>query len=255
MAISGKRVVITGASSGIGLHILRNLLEEECKVVAASRRIENIPFSHEQLFLKRCDVSDPNQVDQLFSFACETLGNIDIFIANAGFAYYEQYQSGDWEHIKHIIDTNVSSICYSAGKMIELSGDVPFSFVCTASAMSYISLPGYALYCATKAAVNGFLESLRLELKEGQLIQAAYPVATETEFFSTAGSRHKPWPVQKADKVARSIIKGIDRGSVRIYTSKLFQVALKVFPFLLRGYIALERRKFTASMQQKEKQF
>ena len=117
MDLKNKKVVITGASSGIGLAVLRRLLEEGAVVVAAARHTQNINIKTDNLILCSCDVSVREEVDRLFSFAVSALGTIDIFIANAGFAYYEIIDTPDWVHAQSIFDTNVLSVIYSAEKM------------------------------------------------------------------------------------------------------------------------------------------
>lgn len=103
MEINKTNIVLTGAASGIGLAILKELLQFDCKIIAADRDAEPL----EKVALSCIDriipfvgnLSSPDQVDQLFGFALKSLGSIDIFIANAGFAYYEQLKEPDWAHL------------------------------------------------------------------------------------------------------------------------------------------------------------
>ena len=83
MKLQNKRIVITGATSGIGLGLLKLLVEiEGIRVVAAGRKTENLPAG-ENIFPFKCDVSEQTEVDNLFRFAVEKMGGIDIFVANA----------------------------------------------------------------------------------------------------------------------------------------------------------------------------
>ena len=145
MNIENKNVVITGASSGIGLAILNELLKNNCHVVACARHIENIKIVNENLSLFKCDVSNEKELDELFNYALKKLGDIDLFISNAGFAYYEKIDGADYKHIEDIFKTNVYSCFYCAEKLKELKNDKPYNYVVTASAMAELSLPGYAL--------------------------------------------------------------------------------------------------------------
>lgn len=87
MELSGKKVVITGASSGIGYETLKLLLNANAKVVAASRSMSKISLPGE-LYTLDLDLSSTKAMDALFDFALDKLGDIDIFISNAGFTYY-----------------------------------------------------------------------------------------------------------------------------------------------------------------------
>ena len=86
------------------------------------------------------DLSNQEGIDALFEEAAKELGEIDIFIANAGFAYCERTDTPDWNHIERIFELNVVSPIYSLEKLRALKGHKPFFFITTASAMSFMSL-------------------------------------------------------------------------------------------------------------------
>jgi len=75
--------------------------------------------------------------------------------------------------------------------------------------MSFLSVPGYALYASTKAALRGFATAYRHELGPGQRLHLVYPIATRTAFFAAAGDDTPvPWPSQAPEVVARAIVRG-----------------------------------------------
>ena len=244
MKLTDKRVVVTGASSGIGFELLPMLLDRGCTVVAAARGIEKLTLKHKNLYLKKCDISKKEEVDELFAHAVKVMGGIDIFIANAGFAYYEKLENPDWEHMAGIYNTNAVSFFYSVVKMKQISGAKPFNFVCTASSMGLLSLPGYALYGSTKAAIHSFSEAFRFELPKNQVLQVVYPIATKTNFFHNAGDSPVPWPTQSAAHVAKCIVRGIEHDTKRIFPSKIFLLTKMLFPFTFRFYQQWEAVKF-----------
>lgn len=242
MNLRGTRCIVTGASSGIGLEVVKELLNQGAIVLAVSRNIstEDIQLKHKNLYLYQCNVADVENIDTLFHYAINILGDIDLFCANAGFAYWGKEDVADWKRIENIFKVNVFSVIYSLEKMKELKKDNPFNFVITASGMSYISLPGYALYGATKGALKRFAESYYYELKENQILSLVYPISTKTNFFKHAKSQHIPFPCQSATTVARKVIKGIKKNKRHIYPSTLFRVSLvvfSIFPFFKRLYI------------------
>ncbi len=255
MELRNRRVVVTGASSGIGLELVLRLLAAGCTVVAAARGVEKINTVDSRLFVKKCDVSKKEELDSLFTFAQQKMGDIDIFIANAGFAYYEKLETPDWVHITEIFATNVTALIYCAEKMKELRGEKAYGFICIASGMSFLSLPGYSLYSATKAAIRGFADAYRFELGDGQCFQVVYPVATRTNFFANAGSTAMPWPVQTTATVANAIIEGIKKGKKSIYPSKLYRLSTflnRFFPFVNLLYLRRENEKFRRFLQEAE---
>ncbi len=248
MKVEGKRIVITGASSGIGLELLKILLKIDCTVVASARQIEKLNLSDPKLYLRKCDVSKQEELDGLFAFSLEKMGGIDLFIANAGFAYFEKIDKPDLAHIEAIFETNVMGFIYCAEKMKELHGSQPYNFLVTASGMSLLSLPGYSLYSGTKAAIRGFADAYRFELEKGQHFQVVYPIATKTNFFSRAGHNIPvAWPTQTADTVARRIVVGIQKNRKRIFPSKVFyatNLLNRILPFINALYVCIYNRKF-----------
>lgn len=251
MNINEKNVIITGGSSGIGLELVKIFLKSNCNVVVASRRIDKLQIKDKRLYAFTCDVSNKKEVDKLFDYAIEKLGRIDIFIANAGFAYYEKIHKANWSHIDTIFKTNVYSVMYSAMKMKEIYENKPYNFVCISSAMGFLSLPGYSLYSATKAALRGFADAYRYELNVNQHFHVVYPIATKTQFFKNAGDAPVPWPTQEADYVAKCIISGIERGKENIYPSKLFKVMYRFLPFASKMYVKNENRKYIKYLKEK----
>jgi short-subunit dehydrogenase len=248
MDLNGKRIVLTGASSGIGKEILKSLLAYDVKVVAVGRNSSKINKVNNKVIPFSCDISKKEEVDRLFDFALEKLGKIDIFIANAGFGVCEDIKEADWDHIDDIFRTNVFSPIYSLEKMRVLNGNRKYAVVITCSAVSEIPLPGYSLYCATKHALNGFGRVFQYETKENEMISLIYPIATKTEFFKRAADQAPvPWPVQVPEKVAESVIKGIQKEKRFIYPSKYFAVTRvfsRIFPFTNTIYAKIQKRKF-----------
>ncbi len=242
MSLYGKRVVLTGASSGIGQALVTEFLKEGCVVLGVSRTMEQTGTEHEGLYRMNCDVSDPAQVDRLFHRAQELLGGIDVFVANAGFAHYEFLGKPDWEHIRHIHDTNTFSPIYSAMKLKHDRGNEPWHMVMISSAAGQLSMPGYALYCATKAAMRGFANAWQAELAPGQFLTTVYPIGTRTAFFRRAGSP-EPWPLQNPEHVARQVIRGIIGRKRSVYPSSLFRV-LRLFPPLMTLYSRIGEMHF-----------
>ena len=237
MDIDGKRIVITVASSGLGLDALKLLLKYDVRILAVGRNMEQIP-QNEKIFPFQCDVSTREGVDKVFAAAEEKLGGIDLFWANAGFAYYERFGEPDWEKMETIFHTNVLSPFYSLEKMLTLYPDRKIRFMVTDSIVGQMEMPGYALYVATKFAVNGGMRSIQSEVPENVLLSIIYPIATSTRFFDRAGAPiSQGIPVQSSEDCALAILKGIKKDRKKIYPYPLWpsiQFLMTVFPFIKR---------------------
>lgn len=252
----GKRVVVTGASSGIGSEVARLASQRGARVLAVSRsgggpRVE----VGTELTLAAVDLSTREGVDRILAKAQECFEGVDIWIANAGFANYETTDKADWDRFENMFRTNLFSACYAFEALRRQKGEAPFRFAVTASAMAYLPLPGYAIYSATKAAEHAYFESARGELESGQKVTVAYPIATRTKFFATAGDGPVPFPTQSPETVARAILRGIERGKRRVYPSKLFRLALALerpSSFIWKPYVAIERMKMNRHFGEKQ---
>ncbi|MFV0391921.1 MAG: SDR family NAD(P)-dependent oxidoreductase, partial [Paludibacteraceae bacterium] len=218
MNLENKKIVITGATSGIGLDLLQNLASiTGVKIVAAGRKIEKLPKA-DNIYPFKVDVSVSEEVDALFEFAIETLDGIDIFFANAGFACYEKFEKPSWEHIDSLFSTNVISPLYSLAKMIELNPSSEFMHVITCSVIGRLPFPGFSLYTGTKFALDGFNSAMQYEMPNNGHLMLVYPVATYTEFFNRAGEKTTmPWPHQTTADVVKSVKKGIQKNRKRVF--------------------------------------
>ncbi|WP_347460416.1 SDR family NAD(P)-dependent oxidoreductase [Clostridium sp. DMHC 10] len=141
MNLNGKRIIITGASSGIGLELLKMLSKYDASIIAVGRNVENIPVINSKIIPYKCDVSKKENIDELFDFTLEKMKGIDIFVANAGFAYCEEINKADWNHAEKIFNTNVISPIYSFEKMKELNRGKRYTVAITCSAVSNVPLP------------------------------------------------------------------------------------------------------------------
>jgi len=257
MEIKNKRIVVTGAASGIGKELVTNLSHYDCHILAVDRNSNGLSLSLDKIQKSKatissytCDIGYQHQMDDLFEHAIQALGEIDIFIANAGFAYYEQLSNADWERIDQIFKVNVHSPIYTAIKMKLLHPKSPYKVVVTASAIGKLGLPGYALYGATKSAIDRFAEAYRFELSDPSSLALVYPIATRTQFFQEA-SQHEapiPWPSQTPRQVARAIIRGIEKDRKSIYPSLVYQIFFalgRIIPPLyhLEQWIEMQRFK------------
>jgi short-subunit dehydrogenase len=168
-----KVVVITGGSSGIGLALAEKFGIEGSKVVITGRNSENLKVAQEKLIAKsievlavQADTVSFQDNQDLLSKVMEHYGRVDVIIANAGIsmrAYFEDVQISVLERVMDVnffgavrfISTFLPQIIQNKGTVIGIS-----------SVAGYRGLPGRTGYCASKFALNGFLESLRTEMLE-----------------------------------------------------------------------------------------
>jgi short-subunit dehydrogenase len=244
MDINGKRIILTGAASGIGKAVLERLAMYDARIIAVDldgakieAAVSAVASPRAKITSYTCDLGQSANVDALFDHAVRMFGGVGLFIANAGFAYYEKIETPNWKHIEDIYRVNVFSPLYAVEKMRALNGNKPYGVVITASAMGKLGLPGWAIYASTKAALDRFAEAYRYELGNNVLLTLVYPIATRSNFFNVAGQKTPvPFPSQTPEWVAGAIVRGIERDQREIYPSILFRTAWTLNRILPMGW-------------------
>jgi len=247
--ITGKNIVLTGASSGIGLETLKILKNGEGnRILAVARHVDNLVYMGDNVIPFACDVSTAEGVETIFAKAEELFPKIDIFYANAGFPYYEQFNYTDWDRVENMFRTNTFSPIYTYSRYVKHLDGRDGILAMTVSAIGQMAMPGYAIYSASKFGLEGFQQAIRLEKPKNLQMTCLYPVATDTNFFKVANELkfEKPFPVQKPSVVARKMVAGIEDGRPFVFPCTLFGVAkvlMTVVPPVRTVYWELESAK------------
>jgi NADP-dependent 3-hydroxy acid dehydrogenase YdfG len=171
--ISGKVVVITGASSGLGEATARLLSRQGAIVVLGARRNDRIKALADQLtgaggkaLAVATDVTDREQVKRLVDTAVKSFGRIDVMLNNAGvmpLAPLELAKTDEWDQM---IDVNIKGVLNGiAAALPYMREQKSGHFINVSSVYGHKVGPNAAVYCATKFAVRAISEGLRQEVK------------------------------------------------------------------------------------------
>lgn len=170
-----KVVIVTGASSGIGLSTATEFARLGAKVVLAARSVDllqeicsSLNASGSDVMYVVTDVTKEEDCNNLVAQTLEKYGRIDILVNNAGLSMRALFQEVDISVLKRLFDVNfwgaVYCTHYALPYLIEQKGSV----VGVSSVAGFVGLPGRTGYSASKYALHGFLETLRIEnLKNG----------------------------------------------------------------------------------------
>ncbi len=233
--IEKKNIVLTGCNSGIGYEVLQLLLEGKNKVLCVDKETYNLDkLKDKNAIIMEQDISTKEGVDAVFERAEKEFDFIDIFYANAGYPYYEELNYVDWDRTAEMFETNVFSPIYSYEKYRDYLDGRDGIMAITVSAIGTMAMPGFTIYTASKFAMHGFQQGLRLELPKNIQLTCLYPIATDTNFFYTANKVKflKPFPVQSPKVVAKAMVKGIEKGTAEVSPSKLFTFAVQLMKFV-----------------------
>ena len=255
--IEHQSIIVTGASSGIGKSIMEELLQQEGnRILAAARRADRITGYGDNVIPISVDLSTKEGMDALFARAEELFGKVDIFFCNAGAPYYESFDYEDWDRIEAIFKINTVSHIYAYAKYLHHLNGREGRLVYTISAMGEMALPGYALYAATKFAMKGFQQAIRDEAPDNLQISCIYPVSTKTNFFNVGTGGRKltpPFPVQAPDKVAKAVVKGVNKLKEHIYPCPVYlpsKYLMNIVPPVKKLYVRAQKGKLHRFVKQ-----
>ncbi|NDL62674.1 SDR family oxidoreductase [Acerihabitans arboris] len=172
-ALQGKIALVTGGSTGIGLGIARQFVNEGAFVFITARRQAQLDNALAELGSQavgiQADVADLGELDKLFAGIREHKGHLDIVVANAGGGELLGLAAITEEHYDRTFDTNVKGVLFTVQKALPLLAKGA-SVILTGSTTSVTGGKNFSVYSATKAAVRNFARSWILDL-EGQDIR------------------------------------------------------------------------------------
>jgi uncharacterized protein len=187
--------LVTGASSGIGRSLARELANRGHDVVVAAEdagieeAAAELRSTGRQVVPVRVDLSDPEGVDLLWG-ECTALGRpLDVVALNAGIGVGGAFVETSLEDDLRLVDLNVRSTVHLAKLVVrDMAARGEGRLLVTASVVSKAPNPWQATYAASKAFVHSFAEGIRVELADrGVTVTSLMPGPTDTEFFDRAG--------------------------------------------------------------------
>ena len=250
----GKVVIITGASSGIGEALTKLFAQKGAYVVIAARNEEKL---HElaaslqglydcNILAVKTDVSIESDCKNLIDTTIQKYGKIDILINNAGLSMRALFNDVQLDVIRRLMDVNFFGAVYCTKFAIPYLLEAKGSIVGVTSIAGFHGLPGRTGYSASKFALHGFLETVRIEnLKKGLHILIAAPGFTASKVRINAltadGTPQGKTPRNESkmmtpEQVANSIYKGIKyrrRNIILSIEGKLSVLVQRIFPKLL----------------------
>ncbi len=187
-----KVVLITGSSSGIGLHTAKLFQTKNWKVAATMRTPENAEELKNIVDIEcfELDVTDCGSISRAIAATLKRFGRIDAVVNNAGFAVVGPFEAATQEQIERQMQTNVYGVMNVCREILpyfreQMGGTI----VNVASMGGRITFPLYSIYHASKWAVEGFSESLQYEVKDfGIRIKIIEPGPIKTDFYERSMS-------------------------------------------------------------------
>lgn len=197
--LKGKNIVITGASGGIGAEIARLCAASGANLVLLARSIDKLVQLQTQLQQKhqvkvdvyQLDVSDTNQVKEVFTDIFIKMEHIDILVNNAGYGIFREAHQASFDEIKGMFDVNVVGLMACTSMVLPKMRERRSGHIINiASQAGKIATPKSSVYSATKHAVLGFTNALRMEVSDyNVLVTSVNPGPIATNFFNIADEK------------------------------------------------------------------
>jgi short-subunit dehydrogenase len=243
-----KVVVITGASSGIGKALAEKYAYEGWCLVLAARREDRLNELKEKMedvevLVVRADVTEESDCKNLINLAINKFGHIDVLINNAGISMRALFSETDLNVMANLMNVNFWGTVYCTKYALPYLVDRKGSLVGIISIGGYIGLPGRAGYSASKFAMRGFLQTVRVEnIGKGLHVLIAAPGFTASDIRKSAltangeqqgetpRNENKMMPAEKCaekiyaavEKRKRELILTFLEGKLTVFLSKFF---------------------------------
>ena len=256
-SLNKKRILLTGASSGIGAVLAVLLAKEGANLVLLARRKDRLreiaeqirqQFSDRKVILVDGDITDAEVRCRTVNAAVEQLGGLDILINNAGVGATALFEDSTEETLRRVFEVNFFALFELTQLALPLlkQGTEPM-VVNLSSIVGLRGVPHYGVYGAAKFAVTGLSESMRAEFSRyGIDLLLVCPGTTQTEFFdvlyqsTSAPSLPIHHPVT-SEYVATRIVRGMKQGKHKIipyFPAVLLDILNRFFPRLVDRIMA-----------------
>jgi short-subunit dehydrogenase len=229
MNLNGKRILLTGATGGIGELIAQKLAAKGAILCLVGRNREKLAALQASIHAASgtahvisADLSQANMAKNIITEAQQKLGEIDILINNAGVLDFIELQNQNDDRIAEIIQTNVTALIQlTKNALPAMQKNNAGHFVFIGSIFGSLGFPHFATYCASKFAVHGFSQSLRRELVNTNIgityiaprgIKTPMNDANTTAMWAKNGNT-----MDHAETVANIVVNAIEAGKQEVF--------------------------------------
>lgn len=228
MKLTGRTILITGGSAGIGLAFALKFLDLGNKVIVTGRRqhvLDKVKAGYPRLHTIRGDVANPAQVSAVARQVKEEFPRLDVLMNNAGIGHPQNLRqtSGQLDSLTSEMDVNVGGVIRMTSALVDILTANSGTIINVSSMLAFAPVPALPIYSATKAAVHSYTQSLRFQLEDsGVEVIELMPPAIQTNMTSEF-----PEEVSKitTDELVRLSFAALKAGTLEIRPGQTNQAA------------------------------
>jgi uncharacterized oxidoreductase len=229
MRLTGRTILITGGSAGIGLAFALKFLELGNDVIVTGRRqavLDAVKAQHPKLHTIQSDVADPAQIAVLAARVKADFPKLDVLMNNAGVGGAMNLRSpvSDLAALTSEVDVNLSGVIRMTSALIDILTANRGTLINVSSGLALVPLPSNAIYSATKAAVHSYTQSLRFQLEDsGVEVIELMPPAVRTDM--TDEFAEHDFPMISTQELVKLTFAGLRSGKSEIRPGQSNQLA------------------------------
>ena len=254
MKLTNNTILITGGASGIGYELTKQLTALGNTILITGRdqaKLDRAKAVFPKIHTFRSDVSDPKAIAALYEEVTNQFPEFNILINNAGIMRKINVhdKAGGLEDITQEIEINLSGPIRMVKQFLpHLKTKLEAAIMNVSSGLAFVPLPISPIYCATKAGLHSFTESLRVQLKNTKVkVFELAPPATQTELLGSFSSEDlKGTSVMTAEEMIRVAVKGMQTDRLEIRPGQANQ--LKIMNRVAPGFILKQMSKSVDDM-------
>src|SRR6516164_11806931 len=191
MKLTGRTILITGGSAGIGLAFALKFLELGNEVIVTGRReavLDQVKAKHPKLHTIQSDVADPAQIAALAARVKSDFPKLDVLMNNAGIMFHKNLKvpATDLAGVMAEMNVNIGGVISTISAFIDILRANKGTVINTSSMLAFVPLPSAPIYSATKAAIHSYTQSLRAQLESTHVtVFEVAPPPTSTPLMDT----------------------------------------------------------------------
>src|SRR5437762_12280227 len=230
MKLTGRTILITGGSAGIGLAFALKFLQLGNEVIVTGRRqagLDEVKAKYPKLHTIQSDVADPAQIAALAKRVKAGFPRLDVLMNNAGIMLHKNLKvpAADLDGLMAEVNINVAGVIRMNSAFIDILTANKGTIINVSSALAFVPLPSAPIYSATKAAVHAYTQSLRFQSEEtGVGVIDVMPPGVKTDLTAELADEGGV-TVSTTDELVKQSFASLKAGALEIRPGQAKQLA------------------------------